>query len=411
MVADPEIADPAVVDPTVADLRATADRARLQPDDPAAHAAQASALLRAGRAVEAVAAADRALALDPRHADAWRDRGIGLQAQGRLRAATAAFTAALAADPDRTGLHANLGDIAVRRGDIPAALAAYRRVAPASPQFAAAAANAGHLLARRGDTGAARHRFEAALAADPADRAGAGLGLAALGAGPAPDRMPPAYVAALFDGFAADFDRALRTDLGYSIPERLAGLVGDSLVGDMASALPAAWTVFDAGCGTGLCAEVFAAALPAVAAGAIDGADLSGEMLARAARRGYRTLVQDDVVAVLAARPDSYDLIIAADVLIYLGDPAPFLRAAAAALRPGGVLALSVERLPAAAVPFRLTDDLRFAHGETALLDGLVAAGLVPDRVDAAPIRSDRGRPVDGLCCVAIRPADPGVSS
>jgi len=391
-------------------LRDAVDRVRSDPDDAAGHADHARQLLLAGRPLEAVAAADRALALDDGLAVAWRDRGVGLQAQGRLRQAEAAFARALERDPGLTEVHANLGDIAVLRGETEKAIEAFRRVAPTSPHFAASAANAAHLLARCGRTSEAVPLFRAALAADPSDRAGAALGLSRLGEGDAADHMPEAYVEALFDGYAGHFDRALRDNLGYRVPEQLMELVEAALADGEAGepGVGAGWSVFDAGCGTGLCAVALGSLLrpaPGRDAGVLDGADLSAEMLARAAARGYRHLIHGDAAAALKLRPDSYDMVIAADMLVYVGDPGEFLSAAAGALRPGGVLAFSVETLvdSDSTTVCRLNDELRFAHGETALRAALDRAGLtVVQRADLV-VRTHQGAPVAGTGFVAIR--------
>lgn len=391
-------------------LRDAADRVRCRPDDATGHADHARQLLLAGRPVEAVAAADRALALDDGLAVAWRDRGVGLQAQGRLRQAEDAFAQALQRDPGLTEVHANLGDIAVLRGETDKAIDAYRRVAPASPHFAASAANAAHLLARSGRAAEAGPLFRAALAADPSDRAGAALGLSKLGEGAAAVRMPEAYVEALFDGYAGHFDRALRDNLSYRVPEQLVELV-DSVLTDgdpRRNGAGGGWTVFDAGCGTGLCAPALGSLLRPGAggsAGVIDGADLSAEMLARAAARGYRQLIHGDAAAALKLRPDSYDLVIAADMLVYVGDPGEFLSAAAGALRPGGMLAFSVETLAGAdgETVCRLNDELRFAHGEPALRAALDRAGLDVARRADLVVRTHQGAPVAGTGFVAIR--------
>lgn len=197
-------------------------------------------------------------------------------------------------------------------------------------------------------------------------------------------RAPAAYVRRLFDSYAARYDRHLMADLDYRVPNLLRDLVGDRLAGSR----PA---VADLGCGTGVLAPLFRGL-----AGRLDGVDLSPGMLERARRRGlYDELVEADLVAFLAGRPGRYGLLLAADVLPYLGEPGPLLAAAASALRPGGRLALSAELAPGAGTT--LTRTGRFAHDPAHLDRAAADAGLeVEERRDAV-LRREAGRPVQGF--------------
>lgn len=163
------------------------------------------------------------------------------------------------------------------------------------------------------------------------------------------DRAPAAYVEALFDDFAERFDRQLVDMLGYEAPKLLADLArrhGERFA-----------RVLDLGCGTGLAAPHLRPL-----GERLTGVDLSSAMLAKAAERGdYDTLVQSEAVAFLAAHPDSFDLILAADVLIYFGDLKDLFENAAAALSRGGLLAVSTELGESG---WRLLPSARYAHGD-----------------------------------------------
>ena len=164
------------------------------------------------------------------------------------------------------------------------------------------------------------------------------------------DRAPPAYVEALFDDFAERFDHQLVDMLDYHAPTVLADL--------LARRRGRFERILDLGCGTGLAAphlERFG--------GHLTGVDLSAAMLAKATKRGgYDALVQGEAVAFLESHPDGFDLILAADVLIYFGDLAPVFAAAAAALAPGGLLAFSTEL--GEDDGWKLRPSARYAHGD-----------------------------------------------
>ncbi len=131
------------------------------------------------------------------------------------------------------------------------------------------------------------------------------------GIAPVPPRAPVGYVAAHFDGYADHFDVHLCQTLHYRGPE----LLQEALTRlGLPSATPL--DVLDAGCGTGLAGPLFRSW-----ARQLDGVDLSPRMLARARDRGcYDRLDVGELTQTMLARPRSYDLVLAADVLVYFGD-------------------------------------------------------------------------------------------
>ena len=155
----------------------------------------------------------------------------------------------------------------------------------------------------------------------------------ALEGGHGADRSPEDYIVEHFDQFADQFDSQLVGALGYDIPKKLSILLAPALAGRRPD------QVLDAGCGTGLCGP-FLRPL----ARHLVGVDLSPRMLAHAAKRGcYHELVCEDIVKFLGHSQRAFDLIVAADVLIYFGDLAPLMASAAYALRQGGLFAFSTE--------------------------------------------------------------------
>ena len=70
-------------------------------------------------------------------------------------------------------------------------------------------------------------------------------------------------------------------------------------------------------------------------------------MIEKARARGlYDELHVAEAEAALRQWPLRFDAIVAADVLLYFGELAPLLAAAAAALRPAGIFAFSIETDP-----------------------------------------------------------------
>ncbi|GHD57891.1 methyltransferase [Thalassobaculum fulvum] len=240
--------------------------------------------------------------------------------------------------------------------------------------------------------------FTRYLALIPEDRHGALPLLALLGATPAPDALPAAYVAALFDEYAPRFEQSLLIGLGYRAPQHLLQAI-DGIRGAEAGF----GAVLDLGCGTGLMGERLRAR-----AAWMEGIDLSGAMIAQAAGKGvYDVLHTAELIDHLAGETRKFDLITAADVLIYLGDLEPFFAAAADRLAAGGMLAVTVEAAEAdgPGVDRRLRPSRRFAHSAGYVARAAAAAGLAVRHHQRAALRRDGTDTIEGHVMVFERPA------
>ncbi|MDG4718796.1 MULTISPECIES: class I SAM-dependent DNA methyltransferase [Thalassospira] len=278
----------------------------------------------------------------------------------------------------------------VAQSDYVAAIDVARAAISADAEWDEAHFTLGDIYERAGETENAVEAFRQYLILDPVDRMGAEVRLTLLGAAAMRDRLPPDYVRALFDDYAPRFEISLRDRLAYRGPELLFEAVRPYLP-NMLRPLE----VLDLGCGTGLVGEVFAGHFDAM-----DGIDLSPRMINRARAKGiYRTLVAGDITDLPADLGSDYGLVIAADVLNYLGDLAPALRAAHARMKPGGLMVLTLEH--GDAFPFDLGPGQRFRHHQRAVLEWVNECGfeLVSDELGV--LRQEKGNPVEGRIMVA----------
>lgn len=278
------------------------------------------------------------------------------------------------------------------RGDLAAASELFQQAVELAPGFASAWFALGDLSEKQGDAAGAVAAFGRARDADLRDRNGAALRLMRLGAAQlAP--MSPGYVAVLFDQYAPGFEASLVGELGYRGPALLVEAVMAARSG---ARFPRA---IDLGCGTGLAARAFAARTDNVV-----GIDLSAGMIAQARATGlYAELDVADAVDGLRRRADgSADLVLAADMMIYLHDLAPLLREAARVLAPGGLLAFTAESHDGDGVI--LGAGLRYAQSASYLRALIAAAGLALLHCDDASIRSENNAPVPSLVLVAAKP-------
>jgi predicted TPR repeat methyltransferase len=280
-------------------------------------------------------------------------------------------------------------------GDLVAAADLFMQATDLAPGFATAWFTLGEVREQLGDREGAIAAFRNAEMTDPGDRNGAGLRLIRLGAAEL-SRMPPTYVRALFDQYAPKFDAALVNDLGYRGPEMLFKAV---LAARAALGKPAFFRrAIDLGCGTGLAARAFATQTDAII-----GIDLSPRMIALARLTGlYAALEVAEIVEGLGSKPDaSADLVLAADVMVYVHEMAPLLAEVARVLAPGGLLAFTAETHSGEGIV--LGGGLRYAHSAATIRASLDAAGLTLNQLETASTRTEGGVPVPGLVAVATR--------
>lgn len=272
-----------------------------------------------------------------------------------------------------------------------------------------AAYNDALALEKAGKHAAAANLYRTCLDIDPADHCGAALRLASMGLGAAPAKAPDAYVETLFDQHADEFDDILVGALGYAAPMQLADIFGAAPDAHFARML-------DLGCGTGLSGLTLGPVCDHAT-----GVDISENMLDRADERAvYDALFANEAVHFLeewrtardSARGDAedyapFDLIVATDVLPYIGALEPLFRGVADNSAPGACFAFSAETLTDAAFAgsaWRVTPNQRYAHSAGYLKSLLTEHGF--GRIttfDAITVRTEDGAPIPGWLVVAWR--------
>jgi predicted TPR repeat methyltransferase len=369
----------------------------LTPGRPSVQGNLGITLWRLGHAAEALPLLQQACAGEPAFADAWAALGLAQASLGHWPAALDALTRAVALNERAAPLHFSRAQCLARLGRAPEALQALDRALALDPDSAPAWSLRGGLLREMRRLDDAARSYEQAIALG-ADRELHAYYLASVrGSATPPASAPRAYVQALFDDYAADFQGHLVEQLGYRGHEALLR----PLLADAAARGRRFAGALDLGCGTGLCAPLLAGHCDA-----IDGVDLSAAMLEQARQRGlYRTLVQADIAEYLATMTQRADLVVAADVLIYVGELAPVFDATARLLLPGGLFAFTVE-LPRDGSDLQLLPSLRYAHSQAYVQRCAADAGLAVQSVREATIRHEQGAPVAGLCVVLQRTGD-----
>jgi len=201
-------------------------------------------------------------------------------------------------------------------------------------------------------------------------------------------RCPPGYMRNLFDGFAAHYDQTMLHGLGYRAHLHLRTLADRVLPPETARL-----RVLDLGCGTGLVGETF----KDLARGArLDGIDIAPKMIEAARARGfYDELILGDLESALHTPGQAYDLMLAADTMIYLGDLKPTFTGAAKRLDSGGVYIFAVESKEGEG--WEQTAAHRFRHSESYVRAIAADAGLGVLEIMPCVLRYESNVPVAGM--------------
>ena len=342
----------------------------------------------------------------------------GLIASGRAAEAAAALRARLKAGRGGLLARTTLVKALLASDDVAAALEEAREAAALNPGIAIAAMSLGEALLAANALPAAIAELQRALRLDPSlERARFLTASAWLEAGEAEKalaifaelesssaietlaararamrqapRSDAGYVRHLFDQFSADYDSRMLGQLSYAAPQILRDLF--ELVMPGREHL----SILDLGCGTGLAGAMFRDK-----AARLDGIDLSPAMIAKARARGiYDTLIVGDIETMPAGR---YDLILAADTLVYLGDLGPLIRTLGAHLSPEGYFLFTTEAKDGEG--FEFGPKRRWRHSEAYLREEAGVAGLSVAGLVAASPRTEANQPVAGFAIALTLP-------
>lgn len=347
-----------------------------------------------GKLAEAEQAARRLTERAPSVAFGWKVLGVILQQLGRLEDALPAMQQAAQLQPRDPETFNNLGALMEAMDQPEHALPHYERALQIKPDFAPALSNLVNLIRRLNVDDSLLPMLQRLQALRPADEQLRFM--VAMLSGQSVEHAPAEYVSTLFDHYADRFDAHLQGELGYTAPVALSRLIREH------AAQAAGWRTLDLGCGTGLVGEHLRDHCDTLV-----GVDLSARMLAKAeARGGYTHLIQGELLAAMKSQAaEAFDVIVAADVFIYVGKVDEVVAQARRLLAPGGLLAFTVESMEAAepapsdadlARGHRLERSGRYTHADAHLRGLAQQHGLVVLRHEPTTIRKETDRALAG---------------
>lgn len=330
-----------------------------------------------------------ALQLRPFFAEAHYNLGNTFVDLGQPEQALECYQDALGIREDFHRCRRSLGNAYLSMGRHTRAAACFKRLADDNPKDLDALLGLANAESAIGQVTAAIENYQRALELDPGC-ATARHHLNAL-QHKRSDRAPEEYVRGMFDNYAAGFEQHLTEGLGYGAPAQLRRLCEQL---DMGAAQGG--RAIDLGCGTGLAGQAFADL-----AESIVGVDLSPLMLREAKKKGvYAELVTGDIIKVLKARDESWDLALSCDTLVYLGDLHPLFHSLAPRMAANGRVLLSTEHLEQG--DFDLLPSGRYAHSRDYVWAAAAEAGLELLHFETTQLRKERGEWLTGgLYCFA----------
>lgn len=336
-----------------------------------------------GRFEQADACLRQALDADPEKTEAWTAWGVTQMALGDWAQALHCHEQARALGADGADFCLRWGQCLAHQGRMPQALQAFEQALSHDPNLAEAWSEMAHVHRDMGQTAQAIAGYQRAfqLGADPELHR---YYLAAISPDQALVNAPAAYVATLFDQYAEDFEAHLVGQLGYQGHRVLL----QHLPTDAAARFERVW---DLGCGTGLCGSLIRSR-----ADQLIGVDLSSAMVAKARALGvYDSLHAQELVSFLEQSTDQADLVLAADVFIYVGQLEAVFEALSPRVRSGGWLAFTVE-VADPGFEVQLHRSLRYAHALAYLQKLAARHGWQWALLHHAPLRLDQAQPLMG---------------
>jgi len=291
----------------------------------------------------------QALTIDDQDVDCHYNLGLLLKEMGRPKDAIASYMNAVGIDPDDSVIHYNLGLALKELHLFKEASLAFNKAVELNDDYGPAYSALGMMYQLLEDKEKALHAYGNAI------RLGHNVAsckhmIAALN-GEERDTAPREYIRELFDQYADRFDESLVDKLRYDLPNRLVRTLREIRPPDKRFRCGV-----DLGCGTGLSGEAFRPLTES-----LHGVDISPKMVDIAQDKNiYNKLAVSDVIDFLHRSQHRYDLFIATDVVIYLGDLHPLFAAVKARAMDEACFVFSTESTDNDG--FELQPSGRFAH-------------------------------------------------
>ena len=338
-----------------------------------AHYFLAHCLTKLNRASQAAVHYFEVIQLQPNHADAHYNLGLLRYEAEEYQEAEYHLVKSLELDPNNAMAAEFLGHTELALGQMESAFNAFTKALVLNPNSSVVHHNLAVLQLGFKNKEKALFHFEEALKFDPQNETARHMREALTGnkkeneneddkKTPQLLKAPRGYVQSLFDQYADYYNAHVKEKLQYKVPGLLRAAVAKVLSGKLKTG-----RVLDLGCGTGLCGIYFRDL-----AYELVGVDLSPKMIEKAETLGAYDKLEiaeaEEYLARLEPEVEAFDLIIAADVLVYFGNLEDLFKGVSQKINKNGHFAFTVEALGSdlasdqQGISFRLNENGRYAH-------------------------------------------------
>lgn len=162
--------------------------------------------------------------------------------------------------------------------------------------------------------------------------------------------------------------------------------------------------ILDLGCGTGLCCEYLKKYFPNEE---YYGVDISEKMLEKAKEKGiYQELSNENIFEFLERNENQYHLVLAGDVLTYIGDLKNLFHLLIKAVEVNGYFCCSISKNIYNKQEYFLTPSGRFVHTVSYVLRQLKHCGFEVIQTKECVLRNEGAKQIEGVVILVRKEID-----
>ncbi len=301
----------------------------------------------------------------------------------KTKPAESALLKAAQLAPQDINVLLTLGNFMRSQQRIRAAAACYERAISINPSLSELYLNLGSMQSILNETESAIFNFQVVCDMDPENMTAKHM-LAAL-QGKTTDVAPEQHIQNLFNRYSSKFDTHMVKNLGYCVPDLMVNLLKstDDTNRVFNNAL-------DLGCGTGLGGMRFRDRCKR-----LSGIDLAPQMIEISRIKSiYNALHVGNVLDISDLFKEKFDLFIASDVLVYIGNLAPLFHSLKKRSSPHALFVFSTESLGGKG--YKLRPSGRYAHSKTYIKTTAGLCGFQCNATISDNLRREKGEWIKG---------------
>lgn len=362
---------------------------RISPNNWETHYNLANCLINLDFTERAVIHYEIAFELNPKHNNLKQNLAMAYVIEKQFSKAKPLLEEACERNPNHSELQLQLSEVYLETGDTEKAIKQHEKTLALRPNNHPLLHNLAVLYLRNKDIKNSKEYFEKAYQVDNTDLTAKHM-LNALQENSDIEQAPSKYIEDLFNQYAQFYNKHVSDKLGYKVPEIMRSKIANFL-GDKVESI----RILDLGCGTGLCGIYFSDISFYMV-----GVDISREMLSHArAIQSYDGLCQINILQSIPGEGlQVFDLVLAADVLVYIGELDIIFQKVASALDKNGLFCFTVEKSKSNENhSHKLLHSGRFTHSEKYINSLAKAHNFVIKLSDEIELRRDNNDQIKGI--------------